>query len=88
MEDYEQDFEDFWKSIVCNPDGSINLDQIKKELYDWHNVMGEVSKVYDHVSGGKISKVTTMAQHVIDAHEEEISDAYDRGYEDGIKEEK
>lgn len=63
-------WESFWKRICANPDGSLNLEAIQKELFDFHTVMEEVSKVYDAVTGGKISKVNTKAEHVITAAEE------------------
>jgi hypothetical protein len=51
MEDYEKTFEDFWQLIVCNPDGSLNLDQVKRELHDYHTVLSQ-----------KYLRCTTMLQ--------------------------
>jgi hypothetical protein len=45
MEDYKKIYEDFWKEIVENKDGSLNKLQIMKELYDYSNVMDNCSKV-------------------------------------------
>lgn len=61
----------FWRPIVCNPDGSLNAEAVKKELHDFYVVMGIVPKVYDHVTGGRISKIMTDPDAVIseaDAH--------------------
>jgi hypothetical protein len=60
---------DFWAPIVIK-DGVLDLDQVKKELADYHDIMGEVSEVYDHVTGGRISKINTLAFHVISAADE------------------
>jgi len=61
----EQDWEEFWKEIILNPDGSINLEQLKKELSDFSIVMEEVPKVYCHITGNTLSKCTYLAEEVI-----------------------
>jgi hypothetical protein len=73
--DYEQVFEDFWKRIVLAEDGSPRIDQIKRELFDAHTFMDGAAKVYVHITGGMISKVTTDPSCVIqvaDEHYEEL----------------
>lgn len=64
-EDYEQTYTDFWKGIVEHADGSLNRDQMMRELHDFHALLDEVPKVYDEVTGGRISKPNTAAHHVI-----------------------
>ncbi|MBC9913173.1 hypothetical protein [Chitinophaga varians] len=65
MNDYNKVFDDFWRDIVCNPDGSLNSEQVKKELADFKFVMDQVPKVYCHVTGGVLSKVMYPAEVVI-----------------------
>lgn len=65
MEDYEQKYEEFWQEIVENPDGSINMDQLKRELFDFSTLMHNISLVYEHVTGGMISKPLTDPDVVI-----------------------
>lgn len=65
VNDYEQTFEEFWREIVCNEDGSLNVDQVKRELHDYRTTLKNVPLVYDHVSGGMVSKPNTDAVHVI-----------------------
>jgi hypothetical protein len=80
MTDYEQKYEDHWKDII-EPNGKLDMDAIKRELSDFSMVMEQVSKVYDHVTGGRISKVNTMASAVIgeaDSHYEDIYSANDQ----------
>ncbi|MED1781997.1 hypothetical protein P4V43_09235 [Brevibacillus fortis] len=75
VKDYESDWEEFWKEICINPDGSINLDQIKRELSDYRMVMKTGSEVYCHITGNAISKVNTRVSAIIseaDAHYESI----------------
>jgi len=50
---------EFWVPIVVTNGynkNMVNMEQIKKELYDYYCVMQEVSKVYYHVTNGKFSK--------------------------------
>lgn len=64
--------------------GKLNLEQVKKELTDWYYVMGEVSKVYDWVTGGLLSKVMYPAQSVIDAAEDNLQRERDDAVEDAV----
>lgn len=61
----EENWDQFWKDIVTNPDGSINLDQLKKELADFSFVMEQVPKVYCHITGNRMSYITYKAEDVI-----------------------
>jgi len=67
--DYEKDFEEFWKPLVCtvHADGSYTLDEdsIKRELADYHFVMENTSRLMDELTWGRISKPNTMAFEVI-----------------------
>lgn len=62
--DVEQEWE-FWKGIVCNEDGTINIDQLKKELCDFSVMINEVPKVYCEVTGNAMSKPLYYADDVI-----------------------
>ena len=64
LELYEQTYERFWKEII-EPNGQIDMDALKRELSDYLMFMYEVSKVYCTLTGGKISKVNTDADTVI-----------------------
>lgn len=61
----EKVFQEFWADIVCNEDGSINMEQVKKELYDYEFLLNEVPKVYDEVTGGFLSKPNSYADAVL-----------------------
>lgn len=62
-------YDEFWKRIV-EPDGVLDFEQVKKELFDYHTVIGEVTKVYGHITSNRFTKPTTAAEAVIDAAEE------------------
>ena len=64
MDEVEKVYRQFWKPIVAKF-GFVNMRQVKRELFDYYNFMEETAKVYDHVTGGRISKVNTCADAVI-----------------------
>lgn len=66
---------EFWKKIVLHPNGELHELQIRRELHDFYLVMQRVPKVYDHITGGAISKILTDPHVVIDyceKHYEEL----------------
>ena len=67
---------DFWCNIVF-PNGATAED-IQNELIDYYTILGEVSKVYDHITGGMISNQNTLAEDVIAMADE----YYQKLYED------
>ena len=77
--DHEKTWDEFWKPLCTKPDGTLDIDAIKRELHDFHTILGEVPKVYDHVTHGRISKANTLAFEVIavsdDIRTDEINEA-------------
>lgn len=63
--DYNKDWEETWKDICTNKDGTINLEQIKKELSDYKFMLDEVPKVYSYITGGTLSKPNYYTRGVI-----------------------
>lgn len=57
-------YNEFWKPLIEN-DGKIDKEKLMNELYDYHNVMEQVSRVYMELTNGRISKPNTMAYEVI-----------------------
>lgn len=80
--DYENTWQSFWKEIVMGIDGQPDLEQIKKELYNYKILLKNVPIVYDSVTFGRISKPNTDPIYVIDAVENRIQDAYLEGYQE------
>lgn len=56
-------FYDMWADIV-KPGGQWDHDQVMRELYDYKMLLDNVPKVYDHVTGGRVSKPNTLASAV------------------------
>lgn len=79
----EEVFQGFWAEIVC-PNGEWDLEQVKRELCDFRDMMREVGLAYDEITNGKISKPNTRRENVIAAVEERIADKVQRGRADLI----
>lgn len=73
--DYMQSYADHWQSIVENEDGTLNKDQVARELFDYTTLIGNATEVYLAVTGERFGKVTTSPSAVIDAANERISEA-------------
>lgn len=69
LDEIEEVYERFWKPIL-ERDGEIDIQKLKKELFDFKMIMRNVSIVYDEITGGKISYPDTNAEAVIDAAED------------------
>jgi hypothetical protein len=54
----ESVYREFWAPIIA-PNGIVELELLKNELFDFWQVMQSVPKVYRHVTGDKVSKVMT-----------------------------
>ena len=57
--DYISEYYDFWEDIVENEDGSLNKDQIMRELSDYSMVLDNCAKAYYTMTDGMISKQNT-----------------------------
>lgn len=75
--DYEKDWEDFWKEIVCNPDGTINMDQLKRELSDHLMMQDHLGKIICHVTADRVSKITTLPEVVCQVADDRINELCD-----------
>lgn len=56
---YEEEYNEFWKDIVENEDGTLNKDQVMRELSDYSMVMDNCAKAYYTMTNGLISKQNT-----------------------------
>ena len=84
--DSEKIFNEFWKDIVCNPDGSLNVEQVKKELADFNFIMDQIPKVYCHVTGDTLSKPMYYADSVIKCADDHLNDQIENANKELIKE--
>ena len=64
MESYVKKYDDFWKRIVENDDGSLNKEQVMKELFDYSMVINNCRSAYCLLTEDNISKPHTDFSHV------------------------
>lgn len=57
---YQEQYNDFWKDIVENEDGTLNKDQVMRELSDYSMVMDNCARAFALMTNGAISKQNTM----------------------------
>jgi hypothetical protein len=67
-------YQKFWKDIIENKDGSINLSQLKKELFDYQYILEQVPKVYCHITNNKLSFPNYSSEYVIQEYEDHIQE--------------
>ena len=69
---YEQVYQDFWKKIVENPNGTLNKDAVMRELGNYQIALDDVSVVYFEITNGCFSKLNTDPNDVIEKYWERI----------------
>ena len=79
----EKKYNLFWKDIVENEDGSINMDQLQKELADFSLLIGNITKVYCDLTNGKISNPLTDPDVVIAVVEDCFAESFEENKKDG-----
>jgi len=81
----EEVFRQYWQDIVM-PNDEWDLEQVKKELHDYQQVMQEVSKVYTYITMNKISYPNTKADSVIGVYEDVLQDLIAEAVEEAKEE--
>ena len=82
--DVEQVYNKFWKGIV-EKDGVVDLEEVKKELCDYHFILTQISKVYCYVTGGAASNPMIYAEVINNLADEHYEDIHRDNYEDVLK---
>lgn len=70
----EQTYQDFWKEIVEDENGNLDIEQVKKELCDYAKMLNEVPKVYSEVTDNLLSKPLYDAETVLQIFREKYGD--------------
>lgn len=79
--DYEKVYEEFWKGIVEDENGNLNIDQVKRELSDFKFIIDQLPYIYCEVTGNRLSKHMYPASSVISAfnsHLEDLREEWER----------
>jgi hypothetical protein len=64
-----------WKHILIK-EGIFDLQQLKKELADFTNILSEARNVYSHITGNTLSSCTYKSKTVIEQTERHYRDHY------------
>jgi len=80
----EEIYEDFWKHLV-EYDGVLNKDSVMNELADYHYLLDQIPNVYEHVTGGELSKVMYPSDTVIRLADDHLNATVEDFVEDAIK---
>ena len=83
--DVEKVWEEFWLPVLTE-DGPLDIQKFKRELYDFYQLMGNASKVYYEVTGGKVSKCNTRGSEVIRLFEDHVTEMVDEAVNEAIQE--
>jgi hypothetical protein len=85
MTDLEKEYNSFWKAIVENDDGSLNKEQVMKELSDFSVMINNLTDLYCYISGNACSKAMVPAKKVLSLYEANLEASTDNAYHDGHK---
>jgi len=77
-------YDEYWKTKV-EVHGLLDRGAVMRELFDYHNMLMEVPKVYCHVTGNRISKPNTHATAVISEHDDRQRDDLDTAIAEAIE---
>jgi hypothetical protein len=83
--DYKENYRQFWKELIENPDGSINLDQVMRELSDYSTFMDTAARVYCHITDSRISKVNTLPEVIISVFEDIQQSSFTDWFKDELE---
>lgn len=72
-----------WKHILIK-EGVLDLQQLKKELADFTNILNEVRTVYSHVTGNTLSGCLHKSKNVIKQTEEYYKEHYTSLFKDEL----
>lgn len=72
-EKVEKNFQEFWKDIVCNDDGTLNPIAVKNELSDYSFILDQVPKVYSEITDGRLSYPHYEAETVLQIFRDEFA---------------
>lgn len=77
----EENWNTFWKELLTRPGYGPSLDLIKNELYDYYQMMNEVTTVYMEITDGTISKPNTRSDVVISQYDHCVNAIVDEAIE-------
>ena len=77
-EDVERLWHEHWAHFMA-PNVQLDIEQVKRELYDFWQIMKQAAQVYDAVTCGRITKPNALARAVIGEFEVLFESVQDSG---------
>lgn len=67
---FEDGWQNKWKEILENLDGSINVEQLKKELFDFDDMIDRITELTCYMTFNKLSYPTYPVETIVAVHED------------------
>lgn len=83
--DAEENWNTIWKDILQKSDGTIDIEQLKKELADFSDLIYRHACFVDYATGGVLSKVTYRLSSLYSAHDAAIEKTIEEARKDAIE---
>lgn len=81
INDFDAEWQQIWVPVLYQ-DGVLDAEQVKKEIHDYSMLLGFVPKVYDAVTGGRVSKPNTLPDAVIEQFQDHVQCEIDEACKD------
>ena len=73
-EQWDKAWKETWRPLLFT-DGELDEKKIQNEMHDLVFVLRQVGEVYEHITGGRLSKETYFASTIIQEHDQQIMNA-------------
>lgn len=81
----ESNWNGIWKEILQREDGSINVEQLKKELMDFSGMIGRLTSLTCQLTRGRLSYPTYPTSTIMVIKEEVDQEEYEQQQKDDIE---
>jgi hypothetical protein len=85
-ENVQKVWDEFWADLLTQEDGSMDYDQLKKELSDYHMLLENMPSILMEATGGRVSKPNTDRSVVIGLIQEYQQRLFEEGYDQAMDE--
>lgn len=83
--DLEENWNGKWKEILEKEDGSIDVEQLKKELADFQDLIDKHIDFVAYATGSRLSKATYKLSSLKQAHDDYIEELLEDARKDAVE---
>lgn len=84
--DAEYLWQSFWYALVTRKDGSVDIEQVKKELADYYRLMQTAHQVVMHATDNRIGNVMTDVNVIKAVMDDVFTEAVNKAVEERLRE--